>query len=496
MGELAQGINFEKPGEACNVYGVYAPGQPELTPLLSYFGAVAGQHRGYQSTGIGVAGPEGIVVVKDLGEARSVFNEGVRLKRLPPGEFAVSHDRYTTDEGSDSTYDLKIRASQPIERSVRGVQFALNHNGQLTNVNALQKESGIKRGTGPEDAVSDSDLITLLLAQWLENNEGDLEAAVKATLPRLEGAFSLTILGQEQLIAVRDPHGFRPLALGRIASGGQIVASEFPGIDIAREVVAVEREREITPGEMLVISADGTRAEHPFGFAPQKTCLFEYIYFARPDGSIEGRTIQFAREEMGQALAKRHPVDADFVMGVPESGVPAGQGFANESGLPYLQGLIRNSSLGRTFIGANKELIGDMVGIKLNPIPGRMNGHRVVVVDDSIVRGNTTKKLVSMCFESGAKEVHLRISSPPYKWPCFYGMATRSRDELLAANMSIEEMRAHLGATSLGFLELEDVYDAIGPEAASKSCDSCMTGNYPTQVDESLLQISNKPTHA
>jgi len=452
-------------GEACGVFGVYAPGQAVAN--LTYFGLFALQHRGQESAGIAVSDGETITVVKDMGLVTQAFDE----RRLAPleGHLAIGHVRYSTT--GTSTW----RNAQPVYRSRGDAGFALGHNGNLTNTVELAAELGIDAA----DIGSDSDVVAELLARaWAEypRSDGrDLEAPLEDVLPRLRGAFSFVLMDDARLIGVRDPNGFRPLVLGRL-EGGWVLASETAGLDI----VGAHMVREIEPAEMIVIDASGVRS-HRYAEPVPTLCLFEFVYFARPDSDLYGQNVHAARQRMGEELARQAPVPADMVMPVPESGVPAAQGFARASGVPYGDGLVKNRYVGRTFIQPNPALRGMGVRLKLNPLPENIAGKRLVVVDDSIVRGTTTRQIVSMLREAGAAEVHMRISSPPYRWPCFFGMDTSRRSELLAADLSVGEIREYLGADSLAYLELPRLLAATGAPPSS-FCTACLTGVYPVPI--------------
>jgi amidophosphoribosyltransferase len=452
-------------GEACGVFGVYAPGQAVAN--LTYFGLFALQHRGQESAGIAVSDGETITVVKDMGLVTQAFDE----RRLAPleGHLAIGHVRYSTT--GTSTW----RNAQPVYRSTGEAGFALGHNGNLTNTLELAAELGVDRA----DIGSDSDVVAELLARaWAEvpRSDGrDLEGPLERVLPRLRGAFTLVLMDDARLIGVRDPNGFRPLVLGRL-EGGWVLASETAGLDI----VGAHRVREIEPAEMIVIDASGVRSVR-YAEPEPRLCLFEFVYFARPDSELYSQNVHAARQRMGEELARQAPVPADMVMPVPESGVPAAQGFARASGISYGDGLVKNRYVGRTFIQPNQQLRGMGVRLKLNPLVENIAGKRLVVVDDSIVRGTTTRQIVAMLREAGATEVHLRVSSPPYRWPCFYGMDTSRRSELLAADLSVGEICDYLGADSLAYLELPRLIAATGA-APSSFCTACLTGDYPVPV--------------
>ncbi len=460
---------------ACGVFGVYAPGQ--AVSQLTYLGLYALQHRGQESAGIAVSDGETITVVKDMGLVTQVFDE----RRLAPleGHLAIGHNRYSTT--GSSTW----RNAQPVYRSVADAGFALGHNGNLTNTKALAERLGMLPGmTAPAaevDSTTDSALIAELIAEEYpaepRSDGRDLELALERVLPRLEGGFSLVLMDEAHLVAVRDRHGFWPLVLGRV-EGGWVVASETAALDI----IGAHVVREVEPGEMLVIDASGVR-EYRFAEPTPHLCLFEFVYFARPDSYLYGHNIHAARRRMGEELARQAPVDADMVMPVPESGVPAAQGYARASGIPYGDGLVKNRYVGRTFIEPTQRLRSGGVRLKLNPLREAINGKRLVVVEDSIVRGTTTRQVVAMLREAGAAEVHFRVSSPPYKWPCHYGMDTGRRSELLAADLSVGEIADYLKVDSLAYLELDRLTRATGAPADA-FCTACLSGSYPVPVPE------------
>ncbi len=477
-------------GHACGVFGVYASGQP--VAHLTYLGLYALQHRGQESAGIAVSDGETITVVKDMGLVTQVFDER-RLAALD-GHLAIGHNRYSTT--GSSTW----RNAQPVYRSVGDTGFALGHNGNLTNTAALAERLGMLPGLAAPAAEVDSTTDSALIAELIANeypaeprSDGrDLELALERVLPRLEGGFSLVLMDDAHLIAVRDRHGFWPLVLGRI-EGGWVLASETAALDILGAHVV----REIEPGEMVVIDASGLR-EHRFAEPTPHLCLFEFVYFARPDTYLYGRSVHAARRRMGEELARQAPVEADMVMPVPESGIPAAQGYAHASGIPYGDGLVKNRYVGRTFIEPTQRLRSGGVRLKLNPLPESIRGKRLVVVDDSIVRGTTTRQVVAMLREAGATEVHFRVSSPPYKWPCHYGMDTGRRSELLAADLSVGEIADFLKVDSLAYLELDRVTAATGapPDAF---CTACLSGRYPVPVPVSIAdtkQVLEAPTGA
>ena len=472
----------DKPREACGVFGVYAPRR--AVAHMTYLGLYALQHRGQESAGIAVSDGDAITVVKDMGLVSTVFDD--RTLAGLTGHLAIGQVRYSTT-GSSSW-----RNAQPVYRGMPQRQFALGHNGNLTNTDALAGELGMLPGT----IGSDSDLVAEMIAGEIDKMGSDsrsdgreLELALLESLPRCEGAFSFVLMDEAHVIGVRDPNGFRPLCLGKL-DNGWVLASETPALD----VVGAHFVREIEPGEMIIIDATGTRSVFPF--APERLdprlCIFEYVYFARPDAELYGQSIHHARVRMGELLAEQAPVDADLVMGVPESGLPAAEGYARASGIAYGQGLVKNRYIGRTFIAPTPELRSLGVRMKLNPLRDSIEGNRLIVVDDSIVRGTTTRSMIKMLREAGAAEVHLRISSPPYRWPCFYGMDTGSRGELLAANLSVEEIQDYLGVDSLSYLAIDRLVEATGATNAG-FCTACLTGDYPVAIPETAAEIDLRP---
>jgi amidophosphoribosyltransferase len=454
------------PREACGVFAAYSTTQ-RVSHLL-YFGLFALQHRGQESAGIATSDGETVTVFKDMGLVNQVFDE-TALAGLD-GHLGIGHTRYST-MGSTNWAN-----AQPAHRQVGQTSVALGHNGNLTNTEQLARSLGIAGAT------TDSDLMAESLARAIDDNRSDargLEMALMKVAPTWEGAFSLVIMDQGRVVGLRDPHGFRPLCLGSLPDGGWVLASESSALDL----VGAKFKREVSAGEMVVIDAGGVKSYYPFDEIEPGLCLFEFVYFARPDSHMYGRSIHGARRAMGRRLAVEHPVEADAIVPVPESGIPAAQGFAAESGIPYADGLVKNRYVGRTFIEPSQMLRDQGIKLKLNPIPDSLDGRRVVLVDDSIVRGSTTRQLVNMVRDAGATEVHLRVSSPPYRWPCFYGMDTSDRSTLIAARMDLEEIREHLGADSLGYLSLEGLLDATGVADAG-FCTACLTGEYPTEIPE------------
>ncbi|HEY2550863.1 MAG TPA: amidophosphoribosyltransferase [Streptosporangiaceae bacterium] len=464
------------PRDACGVFGVWAPG--EDVAKLAYFGLYALQHRGQESAGIAASDGRRIVVYKDMGLVAQVFNEPV-LSTLR-GHLAVGHCRYSTSGSS------VWENAQPAFRETVSGGLALCHNGNLINAVELAALAGPDPAGRPSLASSDSEVLTSLFARRpgspgrSEQPSGpdgtDIGSAAMAALPLVQGGYSLVFMDERTLYAARDPHGFRPLVLGRLGEGW-VVASETAALDIVGAVFT----REIQPGELIAIDEHGLRSS-TFARPQPKGCLFEYVYLARPDTSIAGRGLHATRVELGKRLAAEHPADADLVIPVPESGTPAAIGYAQASGIPYGQGLVKNSYVGRTFIQPSQTLRQRGIKLKLNPLRDVIAGQRIVAVDDTIVRGNTQRAIVTMLREAGAAEVHVRISSPPVSWPCFFGIDFASRAELIASSMSVAQIRELIGADSLGFISLDGLVAAT-TLPSSRLCHACFDGDYPVPVD-------------
>ena len=461
------------PQDACGVFGVWAPG--EDVAKLTYFGLYALQHRGQESAGIATSDGHSILVYKDMGLVSQVFDESA-LSSMK-GHLAIGHTRYSTTGGS--TWE---NAQPTLGGSDQGT-VALAHNGNLINTVELRDmvdESHVGREIRGELArgnTSDTALVTTLLAA---DPDRSLEDAALELLPKLRGAFCFVFMNERTLYAARDPYGVRPLALGRLERGW-VVASETAAL----QTIGASVIREVEPGELIAIDENGLRS-HKFAEPTPKGCVFEYVYLARPDAVIRGRVVHEARVEMGRELAREHPVEADLVIGVPESGVPAATGYAQESGIPFGQGFVKNAYVGRTFIQPSQTLRQLGIRLKLNPLEHTIRGKRVVVIDDSIVRGNTQRAQVRMLREAGAKEVHVRISSPPVRWPCFYGIDFATRAELIANGLGVEEIRASIGADSLGYISEEGMIAAT-EQPASQLCSACFTGEYPITLPEDGL---------
>jgi amidophosphoribosyltransferase len=461
--------NDRPPRDACGVFGVWSPG--EDVAKLAYFGLHALQHRGQESAGIAVSDGRRIVVHKEMGLVAQVFDEP-SLTALR-GDIAVAHCRYSTTGAS------VWANAQPTFRSTPTVSLALGHNGNLTNTRELADMLPPESGVSAMNATSDTDVLTELIVGGAAVY-GSVEEAAARILPLARGAYSLAFMDENTLYAARDPQGFRPLVIGRLATGtgGWVVASETAALDI----VGATFVREVEPGELITLDERGIRSR-TFAPAAPKVCLFEYVYLARPDTTIGGRGLHATRVEIGRRLAAEYPADADLVIPVPESGTPAAIGYAEASGIPYGQGLVKNSYVGRTFIQPSQTIRKLGIRLKLNPLRDVIAGRRIVVVDDSIVRGNTQQAIVAMLREVGALEVHVRIASPPVKWPCFYGIDFATRDELIAGHSSVEEIRAAIGADSLGYVSLEQLVESTEQPAASL-CQACFDGKYPVPVAE------------
>ncbi len=455
------------PQDECGVFGVWAPG--EEVAKLTYFGLYALQHRGQESAGIATSNGKQILVYKDMGLVSQVFDD-MALSSLT-GHIALGHVRYSTTGAS--TWEN----AQPTLGPTAEGTIALGHNGNLTNTAELVRLVEERYGPRTRDDLVDRCATDTFVLTALLSGDPDhtLEATALEVLPRVQGAFSLAFISEDTLYAARDPHGIRPLVLGRLERGW-VVASETAALDI----IGASFVREVEPGELIAIDADGLRSRR-FAEPQPKGCVFEYVYLARPDTTIAGRSVHAARVAMGRALAREHPVEADLVIPTPESGTPAAIGYATESGIPFAQGLTKNAYVGRTFIQPSQTIRQLGIRLKLNPLREVIRGKRLVVVDDSIVRGNTQRALVRMLREAGAAEVHVRISSPPVTWPCFYGIDFATRAELIANGLTVAEVGASLGADSLGYISLEGMIEAT-EQPASQLCAACFTGSYPVPI--------------
>ena len=461
------------PREECGVFGVWAPG--EEVAKLTYYGLFALQHRGQESAGMAVSNGKRIMVFKDMGLVSQVFDEPT-LNSLT-GHLAIGHDRYSTTGAS------VWKNAQPTYRPTANGGLALAHNGNLTNTEELEAwlrsrdERAKIVAKDSMDSTNDTSLVTALLSTFT----GTTWEAALEVLPRLKGAFCFTFMDASALYAARDPQGIRPLVLGRLERGW-VVASETA----ARDIVGATFIREVEPGELIAVDSGGLRSIR-FAEANPKGCLFEYVYLARPDTIIADRRVHSVRVEIGRTLALESPVDADLVIPTPESGIPSAIGYAEASGIPYGLGLVKNSYVGRTFIEPSQTIRQLGIRLKLNPIRDVIEGKRLVVVDDSIVRGNTQRALVKMLREAGAAEVHVRISSPPVEWPCFYGIDFATRAELIAPGMSTEEICRSIGADSLAYISLEGLVASTGVPKR-RLCRACFDGQYPVPVPAGIAE--------
>ncbi len=458
----------------CGIAAVYAPGLD--VARLVYFGLYALQHRGQESAGIAVGDGTTLSSHREMGLLTGVFTEEI-LGRLN-GYVAMGHTRYSTSGSSI------IVNAQPFMENTDIGPFAFGHNGNLTNADAML---AALPPSVELDATSDSEILAKTIAF---GTGATLVERIKSAMAAAEGAYSIVMTTPNSIVAFRDPWGVRPLCIGTYGDGGYMIASE----SCAMATVGAQYLREIEAGEIVVVDRNGMRSEHIEKVEPPALCMFEYIYFARPDSVLSGRSIYMARYAMGRALAREHPVDADVVMAVPDSAIPGGIGYAAESGLPYVEGLIKNRYIGRTFISPDQNVRNQGVQLKFNPIVENLRGQRVIVVDDSIVRGTTTPRIVSLLREAGAREVHLRITSPPIMHPCYLGVDMATYAELIAANLTVEQIRERVGADSLGYLSVERLVDATGRER-SDFCLGCLTGRYPSAPVVALPGAHRQPAH-
>lgn len=453
--------------EACGVFGVYGPG--EDVARLTYFGLYALQHRGQESAGIATSDGNHILVLKDMGLVPQVFDEQ-SLKTLE-GDIAVGHTRYST------TGSNRWENAQPIHKTFAHGSLALAHNGNL--VNSVELRQVLINDGDHFDSTSDSEIIASLISRFSEKS---IEEGIKKTVGMLKGAYSVALITEDKLIAFRDPHGIRPLSIGKI-NGHYVISSETCGFDI----LGAEFLRDVAPGEMVVIDERGLTSTQLLESKKESLCIFELVYFARPDSYLYGRLLYKIRSEMGRNLAKEEPAQADLVVPVPDSGTSAAIGYAIESGIPFGEGMIKNRYVGRTFIQPTQAIRQMGVKMKLNPLREVISGKRLVVIDDSIVRGTTSKQIVNMLKEAGAKEVHMRISSPPVIDPCFYGIDTAKKDDLIGSSKAIQEIREFIGADSLGFLSMDGMVAATGRDK-KVFCAACFDGEYPIAVSKGPSQ--------
>ena len=467
--------NDKGPQDQCGVFGVWAPG--EEVSKLTYFGLYALQHRGQESAGIAVSNGTQLLVYKEMGLVAQVFDEAT-LESLK-GHVAIGHSRYSTTGSSN------WENAQPVLRTTKNGHLALAHNGNLINTteikervsNQVKKEKKFQSEFKTTIGTTDTDLVTDLLAGYPDLS---IEEAPMRELPLLKGAFSFVFMDENTLYGARDAQGIRPLMLGKLERGW-VLASETAALDI----VGASFVREVEPGELIAIDEHGLRSQ-TFAQKKQKGCLFEFVYLARPDTTISGQNVNATRVEVGKRLAREFPVEADLVIPVPESGTPAAIGYAQESKIPFAQGLVKNSYVGRTFIQPSQTIRQLGLRLKLNPLKEVIAGKRLVVVDDSIVRGNTQRAIIRMLREAGAKEVHVRISSPPVVWPCFYGVDFAARSELIATGLSVEDICSTIGADSLAYVSLDELIEATTVKK-DNLCRACFDGVYPVELPEDQL---------
>lgn len=468
----------EKPDrleEACAVFGVFAPG--EDVARLTAFGLQALQHRGQESAGIAVGDGDTVLIHKDLGLVDQVFDEDA-LSHLK-GDIAIGHTRYSTAGGGGWT------AAQPHVSAIDDELIALAHNGTL--VDTLPQRAWLANEGVQLYGHTDSEVAARTIGVDTRRT-GHIRGGIRLMMQQLHGAYAIVLVTPVALYAFRDPNGIRPLSLGQLPDGrGWAVASETCGLD----AIGAAFVRDIEPGEVLKISATGLESEQGAPAGRRASCIFEYVYFARPDSVLDGDVVYHARRRMGRILAREAPVQADYVLGVPDSGVPPALGYAAESGIEYCDGIVKNRYVGRTFIQPTQEMRQMGIRIKLNPLPSIIRGKRLVVIDDSIVRGNTSKQLVKMLRDAGAAEVHLRIVSPEVMWPCFYGIDTDTQDQLMSANMTHDEACAFIGCDSLAFISLAGLHEAIHAEHGG-FCDACFSGDYPVEIPEPLQRKAFK----
>ncbi|MCJ7832006.1 MAG: amidophosphoribosyltransferase [Actinobacteria bacterium] len=455
-------MGAESPKEECGLFGVWAPG--EDVSRLTYFGLYALQHRGQESAGIAVSDSDNLLVYKELGLVSQVFNEAA-LSTLQ-GDLGIGHVRYST------TGSTTWENAQPLFKTDGERSIALGHNGNLVNTTELAHEVGWS-----SPSTSDSDLVATMLAHRMKAG-ASLEDAAMVVMPELKGAFCFVMMDERTIYGVRDTHGLRPLSIGKLPNGW-VLASETTALDI----VGATFIRDVEPGEMVMMDDRGLRSVRFAESTRKALCIFEYVYLARADSRIQDHSVYLVRRELGRRLAAEAPAEADLVIPVPDTGHAAAQGYAEESGIPYGEGLHKNRYVGRTFIQPSQSLRERGVKLKLNPMPDVIRGKRLVVVDDSIVRGTTTRQLIQALREAGAAEVHTRITCPPIKWPCFYGIDMSTRQELIASDLSVEQIREYVGADSLAYLSLDGMVSATA-QPKNDFCRACFDGEYPIPIPE------------
>ncbi|MCW2278634.1 amidophosphoribosyltransferase [Heliophilum fasciatum] len=468
--EISHGMPWDKMEEECGVIGIYGPGKD--VARLTYFGLHALQHRGQESAGIAIGNGEDIQFNKGMGLVTEAFNEH-KLREMA-GQVAIGHVRYSTTGSS-----LLANAQPLVFRYLKGM-MAVAHNGNLTN--ATEQRHNLAVTGAVFQTTTDTEVIVNLLARY---NQSSIEEGLMKTMIDIKGSYSMLVMTEDRLLGVRDPHGVRPLCIGRLGDA-YIFASESCALD----TLGAEFVRDVEPGEIVVADKRGLTSIKSMIRAPRAMCIFEYIYFARPDSNIDGISVNRARRAMGRQLARECPIDADVVISVPDSGTAAAIGYATESGIPFEEGLMKNRYIGRTFIQPSQEMRSQAVRLKLNPIVKAVEGKRVILIDDSIVRGTTSGKIVQLLRQAGAKEVHMLISSPPITHPCYYGIDTSVRKELIAATKTIEEIRQAIGADSLYYLSEEGLLNTMVDQRADlpaeSYCTACFSGNYPIDVPQGV----------
>ena len=463
-------LDVDKFHDHCGVFAVY--GHPEAAKL-TYLGLYALQHRGQESAGIAISDGDNLVCKKGMGHVDEVFSK--ELIQSLPGRHAIAHTRYSIAGDTD------LKNAQPLKVSCHRGQVALAHNGNLVNASVIRRD--LESRGDIFQTTSDTEVILHFFAR---SRQAGTPEAVAEALDKVVGAYSLVMLFKDAVYGIRDPRGFRPLSLGKV-DGAYVLASETCAFDL----INARFIRDVQPGEMVILDGRGVTSLRFAPPAQSAQCIFEHVYFSRPDSVVFGRSVQESREMLGRYLAREHPVDADLVVPVPDSGVPAATGFAEESGIPFKIALIRNHYVGRTFIEPSQAIRDFGVKLKLNPVRSLLEGKRVVLVDDSIVRGTTSRKIVRIVREAGAREVHMRISCPPTVSPCFYGIDTPTRKELIAATHSVEQIREYLGADTLGYLSVENLRRAVG-DSDGRFCLACYTSSYPTTIQEPLIALRNR----
>jgi len=457
---------FDKFHEECGVFAIY--GHPEAAKL-AYLGLYALQHRGQESAGICTSDGDEVHCVKSMGHVAEIFTP--RVIETLPGEQAIGHTRYST------AGDTALLNAQPFSVSCNKGRIAVAHNGNITNAAELRRQ--LERQGSIFQSNSDTEVILHLVAH---SRERTLSGALRDALLQLDGAFSLVFLAEDRVIVARDPRGFRPLAAGQMEFSGGRIAHVFASETCAFDLIGAVYLNEVEPGEMVIVGPEGVTRERYAPEQPRAQCVFEHVYFSRPDSIVFEKSVQQSRETLGRLLAREAPADADLVVPVPDSGVAAAIGYAAESGLPFRHGLIRNHYVGRTFIEPSQVIRDFGVKLKLNPVRHLLEGKSVVLVDDSIVRGTTSRKIVRMVRQAGAREVHLRVSCPPTVSPCFYGVDTPTKNELIGANNTVEEIRRFVEADSLAYLSLASLRRAVDDDRKHEYCYACYTGDYPTEL--------------